>query len=632
MIKKTTTTKNTDDTVNKVVSAFNASWSYRSGSWHDKWQNMNKLYNSERVYVGYNGISDTFVPMSYSLVETMVSATSGDKPVVEYMATKPEQDVNTEVLNALLSYYWDIGQWTPKLIQHNRAMFKLGTSVLKVYWNIDHPCLDIIPLRDFFCDPAATFFNRDNAGYMGHRFLANKKELEKEKVIDPETGEFVPKYKNLDKLGKFDSGEETDKQDKDSEMGNNAEMPQDENQIEVICYETRDKVIYVGNREQVIYENINYYKQRQQFLGYKNPTGMFSYIIDSFSPDESQLYGKSVIEPIAKHQELLNDLTNQNIDAVSWAIDPEMELDPQYSSYLDKMRSATGNVYPFKPGSYQAVQKPIIPSNVFNERTNIKNEIREATAIDEILKGVAMSGETTATEVKAQQNSAGRRFGLIISMLENGGYYQLAKLVFQLVQLYVTAPVMFRVIGDKGINWKEFDPNMFKGDYEPRIKLKSTLEDEKRFKMRDLKELYSAMLGNPYIDQATLTRYIIQKGFNLDPKEVETLVKTEEELMQEAQGKQGSKQAGSGEPKTIINYKDAPPDIQAQMEEESGYQASVTHEGAMETRATQQMSDQALNGEQIAPVPTTPPQPMQGMQGMSGAQGGQMPQGGQGGQ
>jgi hypothetical protein len=281
------------------------------------------------------------------------------------------------------------------------------------------------------------------------------------------------------------------------------------------------------------------------------------------------------------------------------------------------------------------VQKPIIPSNVFNERTNIKNEIREATAIDEILKGVSMGGETTATEVKAQQNSAGRRFGLIISMLENGGYYQLAKLVFQLVQLYVTAPVMFRVIGDKGINWKEFDPNMFKGDYEPRIKLKSTLEDEKRFKMRDLKELYSAMLGNPYIDQATLTRYIIQKGFNLDPKEVETLVKTEEELMQEAQGKQEGKQAGSGEPKVIINYKDAPPDIQAQMEEESGYQASVVHEGAMESRATQQMSEQALNGEQIAPVPTTPPQPMQGMQGMqgmSGAQGGEMPQGGQGGE
>lgn len=608
---KKTTPKKPEDLVNKVVTDFNASWNYRSSSWHPKWQNMNKLYNSERVFVGYNGISDTFVPMSYSLVETMVAATSGDKPMVEYMPTKVEQETNTDVLNALFSYYWDLDQWTPKLIQHNRGLFKLGTDVLRLYWNIDHPCMDIIPLRDYFCDPSATFFNRSNARYMGHRFLADKRDLMKEKVIDPETGELVPKYKNLEKLTKFTSGDQTDKEEKDKDMGSTVAEGSDDNQIEVICYETLDEIIYVGNRQQVIYENPNYFKQRQQFLGIQNPTGMYSYIVDAFSPDESQLYGKSVIDPIAKHQEMLNDLTNQNIDAVSWSIDPEMELDPQYSTYLDKMKSATGNVYPFKPGSYQAVQKPLLPTNVFNERTNIKNEIREATAIDEIIKGIgAAGGETTATEVKAQQSSAGRRFGLIVSMLENGGYYQLAKLVFQMVQMYVTQPVMFRVVGQKGVDWKTFDPEMFKGDYEPRIKLKSTLEYEKRYKMRDLKELYSAMLGNPFIDQATLTRYIIQKGFDLDANEVQDLVKTEEELAQEAQSKGEQGKSQDGGPKELINYKDAPPDIQAQMEEASGYQPSVVHEGAIETRATQQMADQALHGEQIAPVPTTPPQPM----------------------
>lgn len=602
--------KSSDDTVNKIVSDYNSSWNYRSSSWHPMWQNMNKLYNSERVYVGYNGISDTFVPMSYSLVETMVSATSGDKPMVEFMATKPEQETNTEVLNALFSYYWDLDQWTPKLIQHNRCLFKLGTSVLRAYWNIDHPVIDIIPLRDFFCDPSATFFNRQNARFMGHRFLADKRDLEKEKVIDPKTGELVPKYKNLDKLSNYSSDDQTDKEEKDTDMGSNIEENNDENQIEVICYETLDTITYVGNRQEIIYENPNYFKQRQQFLGMQNPTGMFSYIVDSFAPDESQLYGKSVIAPIAKHQELLNDLTNQNIDAVSWSIDPEMELDPQYSSYLDKMRSATGNVYPFKPGSYRAVQKPLLPTNVFNERTNIKNEIREATAIDEILKGVAQGGETTATEVKAQQMSAGRRFDLIVSMLENGGYYQIAKLVFQMVQMYVTTPTMFRVVGQKGIDWKTFDPKMYKGDYEPRIKLKSTLEYEKRYKMRDLKEMYSAMLGNPYINQATLTRYIIQKGFDLDANEVQDLVKTEQQLAEErqasaSQGGQGK--GGANEPKQLINYKDAPPDIQAQMEQEAGYQPSETHTGRMETLGAQHMADQTAAIQTVLPQSNTPP-------------------------
>ena len=597
------------DLVNKIVSDYQASWNYRESSYHKKWENMNKLYNSERVYVGYNGISDTFVPMSYSLVETMVSATSGDKPIVQYIPTKYEQTTNTEVLNSLFSFYWDIGQWTPIMVQHNRGLFKFGSSVLHVYWNIDHPELRLIPLKDFFIDPTVTFFTRHNARYMGHRFIADREELKKEQVIDPKTGEFIPKYKNLDKLdARTGAGDPTDKEDKDKDAGSTVDKSATKNDIEVICYETRDKIYYIGNRQEIIYENDNYFKQRQQFLGFQNPTGMFSYILDNFAPDESQIYGKSVIEPIAKHQEMLNDLTNQNIDAVSWALDPEMELDPQYSPYIGKMKSATGNVYPFKPGSYQAVQKPILPTNVFNERTNIKNEIREATAIDEIIKGIgAMSGETTATEVKAQVAQSGRRFMLIVEMLENGGYYQLAKLVFQMIQLYVTQPVMFRVVGQNGVDWQKFDPNMFKGDYEPRIKLKATVEQEKRLKIRDLKELYTAMLGNPFINEDALTRKIMMEAFSLDREEADELVKKPEQVAEDMQKQSGPKGKA---PTELVNYKDAPPDIKVQMEEKAGYEPSSTHEGSMEAVATEQMANQALHGEQIAPVPTTPPQPI----------------------
>lgn len=603
---KKTKSETTPDLVAKIVSDFNASWDYRSSSWHTIWSNMQKLYDSERIYVGYNGISDTFVPMSYSIVETMVAATSGDKPLVEYIPTKIEQNEETEVLNGLFSYYWDLDGWTPKLVQHNRGLFKFGTDVLRLYWGIDHPCMDVIPLRDYFCDPTATFFGYRSGRYMGHRFLADKDELAKEQVIDPETGELVPKYKNLDKLGEsYSPGENTAKQEKDIDMGSTLSGDAKKNQIEVICYETLDEVTYIGNRQEIIYQNTNYFKQRQQFLGHENPTGMYSYILDASSPDEAQLYGKSVLQPIAKHQELLNDLTNQNIDAVSWSIDPEMELDPQYSSYIGKMQSGTGNIYPFKPGSYSAVQKPLLPTNVFNERTNIKNEIREATAIDEVIKGIAQKSDTTATEIKAQVASSGRRFDLIVTMLENGGYYQLAKLVFQMVQLYVTAPVMFRVIGEKGVDWQQFDPKQFKGDYEPRIKLKATLDKEKRMKMRDLKEMYTAMLGNPFIDEAALTRIIIQKGFDLEPDEVDSLVKKPDQVAQDAQGQ------GKGKPPTeLINYKDAPPDIKAQMEQVAGFQASATHIGGMETAATQQMADQATHGQTIAPVPDMPPTPV----------------------
>jgi len=591
----------TIDTAQMVVDAFKSSWNYRENSYHSQWQNWYKLYNSERVLVGYNGITDTFVPMSYGIIESLVSATSGEKPYVEYIPTKFEQEQATEVLNSLYAYYWDLDNWTNKEIQHTRNFFLYGASVKYLYWNIDHPCVELIPLRDFYCDPTATIYSYQSARFMGHRFLTTLEALKEEKMVDPESGELVDKYKNLNDIsGTSGTSDMTDKEQKDQWMGSTLTGDERQQQVEVLCHWTLDKVYYVANRKTVIYEEDNYFKQRQQFLGFPNPTGMYPYIVDANDPDESQLYGRSSLQPVLKPQELLNDITNQNTDAVSFVLDPTMELDPMYSSYIDKIKNVTGAVYPFKPGSYKAVDKPLVPSNAFNERVNIKNEIREATAIDQIIRGVTSTGDTTATEIKAQVASAGRRFDMVISQLENGGYYTQAKLVFQMVQLYVTLPVMFRVVGQNGIDWQTFDPAIFKGDYEPRVKLKATLEGEKRKKIRDVKEMYSALLGSPFVNQAQLAKYVLQKGFDLSREEVQPLAVSE-------QAAAGGSKDNDGDPKELINYKDAPSDIQAQMEEAAGYTPSVTHQDAMDTTDLQNAAEQAKALGTIAPEGMAPP-------------------------
>jgi hypothetical protein len=596
------------DLVAKIVGDYKSSWDYCASSWHQSWKDWYSLYNSERINVAYHGMSDTFVPMSYSTIETLVAGTSGDKPTVEYFPTKYEQSTNTEVLNALFSYYWDLDTWTNKLVLHNRNYFLYGTGVMFIYWNIDHPCLENISLRDFFIDPTVSAVNYQNASFMGHRFLASKTKLAEEQIIDPETGELVPKYKNLEKLTGSeigDQGDSTEKQEQDIAMGSTVTGSAAEDQIEVICYWTLDKVYYVGNRQEIIYEYDNFFKQRQQFLGVQNPKGMYPYILDAASATEAQLYGRSALQPMAKPQELLNDLTNQNIDAASWALDPLMELDPQYQSYMDKIKNVTGAVYPFKPGSLQAVQKPIIPSAVFNERTNIKNEIREATAIDQVLRGTAASGDTTATEIKAQVASAGKRFDMVVSEMENGGYYRLAKLVFQLVKLYVNNETMMRVVGKSGVEWQKFDPKQFDGDYEPRVKLKSTIENDKQRNMRNVKEMYSALLGSPFVDQSQLTRLVIKRAFELEPEEVDALMVPEEKLAEDA--KKSSKEKS---PEEIAltgiakGYANAAPDVKDQLETMAGLQGSVTNEGAMETMATDQMNSQVQGIQTILPNET----------------------------
>lgn len=587
---KNSMTKTKMNTVETIVAQFKSSWDYTSSYWHVQWQDWYKLYNSERIDVAYHGISDTFVPMAYSTVETLVSGTSGDKPYVEYIPTRADQKEETEVLNALFSYYWDLDNWTNKTTVHNRNYFLLGTSVSYWYWDIDHPVMQNIASRDFYIDPTVTALNYQQAAYMGHRFTASLSALKDEKILDPETGEFVPKYKNLDKIqGGMTNGDQTEKQEQDRLLGTTLSGKAVEDQVEILCHWTLDKYYFVANRQVIIYEEDNLFKQRQQFLGMQNPTGMYPYIFDANAATESQLYGRSVLQPIAKPIELLNDLTNQNVDAASWALDPIMELDPLYQQYLDKIKNVPGAVMPFKPGSLQAVQKPMIPSAVFNERTNIKNEIREATAIDQILRGVGAQGETTATEIKAQIASANKRYELVIKEMESGTYYQMAKIVFQLIKHYVTAPMMVRIVGDTGIGWQEFNPEMFQGDYEPRVKLKASIEEDKNRTMRNVKEMYGALIGVPFVDQEQLTRLALRKAFDLSKEEVDKLVKSKEQLAKEADGaKMGD------EPKVVINYKDAPPDIRAQMEEEAGYEPSPVHEGEIDMLALGEVQ-QTLN-------------------------------------
>lgn len=625
------------DWVEKVVADYKSSATYIETYFKSMWTDMRKLYNSERVLVGYNGISDTFVPMAYSTVEALVASTAGDKPMIEYVPTRPDQETNTEVLNQLFSYYWDLDGWTLKTIQHSRGLFKLGSAVMYGYWNIDHPCIDTIPIDDWFGDPTMTFFNYQDGAYMGHRFLARKSVMEKEQIIDPVTGELVPKYMNLKKLGDRNDEDDTSKEAEDIHRGSVLAEEAQEDEVECIVYYTQDDYIIVGNRQEVIYYDTNPFKARQQFLGYKNPKGMYPYMFDAYTPDENQLYGRSVLQPILKPQELLNDLTNQNIDAVTWSLDPEMELDPMYSDYLEKIESAAGNVYPFKPGSYVPVQKLPIPSSVFNERTNIKNEIREATAIDELVKGAMSSQRTTATEAKIQTAQAGKRFDLAVASLENGGYYQMAKLVYQMIQHYVTTPIMFRVIGKDGVDWQKFDPNMFKGDYEPRVKLKVTLDGEKDMKTRDIKEMYGALVGSPYIEQRELERLVLTKGFHLEPDEATQLLKKPEVMAEEAQSAGESKQPSGKPPKTpqeialegiAKSYgSGAPPDVAAELESLAGLQPSATHGDNMTSHLLSNMDTQhtALESMQTTATPESampgmiagnqPPQPSASPQG-----------------
>lgn len=525
--------KTQSDALETVLNDFKSAWEYTSGSWHKRWQDNYFLYNNQRVNYGYEGITNTFVPMTFSTIETLTSALFGTKPKFSFLPPAEKADQKTDILNGLLEFYWDKGQYSIKVINTGRTGLMIGTGVDYFFWDGDYPCMLNIPTRDYFRDPTSS---GEKPRFEGRRYLTTKEELESFEVIDleaePDEEGGYPmrkKFNNLDKI-KADSGstgDPLDKQEKDMWYGSTVTEPEN-NQIEVLEYWTEDRVISVANRSVVIQDEENPYKAKAKANGVKYPEGLtpFNWFRDYVDP--SLFYAKGEVDFIADEQELLNDITNQNIDAVTFTLNPMFALHPKYAHMVSEIENLPGAVYPVEPDALVPIPMANLPQDAFQERINLKNEIRETTASNEVVKGASQATQATATEINAQIAGAGQRINLKVTQIEDEYFYRMAKIIFSMIKLYVTEPMMVRILGKDGARWEEFDPAKFQGDYEPKVQLDISVENKKQEQAATAKEMMAAFMGDPEINQQELKKLVLQRGFDLEPDEVELLVQPPE--------------------------------------------------------------------------------------------------------
>ena len=517
---------------------FDASWSY-SKTQHTRLERNWKLYNNQRYYESYVGITDTFVPMVYSTVETLTSALSSGRPSTDFMPQDLWQYVEVyattgmkpdlKALNSLYDYYWDCDNWDLKTIKSIRAGFTTGLMSEYLYWDIDKPRIINLPVRDLIFDPNLTdpmqLITNPDEHYAGRRFLATKEDLEAVEIVDPETQGLIKRYKNLDQvkpLGTASGDTEIDKKNKEMMLGATSES--DSKLVEVIEISSGSRTVTMVNRTVEIEDRENIFKTQARLIGDENPQGIIPVAIGRFIADESLMYGKSIIDPIAKPQELLNDMTNQSVDAVTDAINPQKELDPIYSDWLPKITNAFGATYPFKPGSLQPIRKDAIPVNAFSERLNIKNEIREATGADQIVKGVTGDQDQTATEVKAQLNQAGQRFEIYVRMLERELLYQRAKIVYGMIRRFVRAPKSIPTMTPDGPKFYTFDPSQFGPDYEPSVKLEASVKNARQREQAEASQAYQMLIADPTNDLYQIKKILLPKIVDLSEEELDRII------------------------------------------------------------------------------------------------------------
>ncbi len=567
--KETTKVESGESKLHEVMEMFESWRSYRRRI-EKEWIRDNKLYNNQRVTDDrYKGVSDTFVPMAFSTVETISSAiVSGDlntdfipQDIYKYIEDKyvsnlpiPEgitqedakaiketylkqkiQEViqggiiseeDIEALNALYDYFWYKGDWDEKLEKLVNSGLRIGTGAWWLSWDVDHPKLETVPFPDYIFDPHAR--DDESCRYTGRRYLADLETLKEEMILDPETGENKKRFHGLEAIDEEATSatkaeeDKTDKELKEDMMYiSTTSIDQNSGQVEVIELVVKDRLYTVVNRK-VLAEDIEHPVVSQAKLKGIDIKQFMPGITWANYKDESLLVGKSEISTFWKEQERLNDVTNQKSDAITRALLQNYRVDPSLKSQA-KALNVPGGVVFGQSGQYEVLDSATVPNAAFTEEASIKNNIREATATDQVVKGVGSTSDITATEANLQVAQSGQRIERKIKSIERGPLRSLARKVFLLIRLFIDDPLLIPTNSNKGIMPKLFDPRKYTQDFEPRVVLNINHKQQMRAERETALQAYTMLIQDPTNNLEEVKKALLPKIVDLDKAQIDLI-------------------------------------------------------------------------------------------------------------
>ena len=541
-----------DAELTKWLSKFERSWNYAKQNYHQKWENNWKLYHNIRVKRSHDGVVKTFVPMVNSAVNTIVAELFNSNPLVNYRPNHPDQEADTKVLNEIYSDFALRDNWVQKNKINGRQGLITGNFCTFYEWveerNGGYVHKINIPIRDMIIDPSSSSY--EDWRYVGRRFFADKKSLEEETIYDFKTDSYKKRYKNLDEVVSGGKDEDDDKSKKDQAIGS---IDNDKDRVELIEIWTKEHVVVIANRTTIIEEreNPHYSIAKSQLAQRKVEAkirgesvdehdkidGLLPFAHGRIYADISLPYGDSDVDIIADQQELLNELTELNIEALLYTLYPEKTLDPKFSEWIDDMDPAPGKIYPLPNGAMVWNNPPSIPTGITQERLNIKDEIRESSAISRISKGASATDDTTATEIRNMLGQMDSRIQEKAQTLANEFFFQEAKIVLKLIQLYAPEQMWVRTLQDANVSFTEVNPRAFLGEYTPMITLGVQRKLQESEERDSYTQAYQILIQDPTNNLPALKRIMFRKMFpELTQEEIEQIIELPEQSKQGQRG------------------------------------------------------------------------------------------------
>lgn len=609
-----------DPVLDKTMKRFNAARNYvRRGFW-DTWKDARKLYNSERIMVNYEGNSDTFIPETFTILQSIKSNVVGGRVAIDYFPTNKDQSGDVRVLKSLMDQVWIQDNTKLKASWAIDDSLQVGNGYLWQYWNGKFPTNKYIPTEDNFFDPDATSY--ENLRFGGYRYLTTIDALKEETIAnvnydpaDPNSPKRVPRYKNLEAVNNYRymgdgkksqyGDDKTAKQLREemiagsvlTDTGNGDE----DSLVEVIVYHDKQRLVRIANRCTVIEDVETPFGRKattmQSVDDFGNPVSFELPEIKPFIPvapardivDGAMWYAKGEIEVIGDLQELLNDTQNQKTDNLNFALNRMWTLDPSQAHKIDQIQSVPGAVFTVPAGALQPVQQANIGTDADNEIFRLQGMMRRATAADEIVQGANPKGTQTATEINAQVVQAGARFSSKLENYESEFFKILANNMLKIMQIFMTQEQAVRLIGQEGVEWKNFNPGEYLGDYDIKVQLEATANRVRETEKQNAMQFFLLASKIPTIDQNALFKRTAKTLFELDDNELRALMKTPEQLAQEQAMLQATAAtAPTGKPSQGGGVADMP-------QQGAGVMAQLPMSQAEQTATNSAMQAQGMN-------------------------------------
>lgn len=211
---------------------------------------------------------------------------------------------------------------------------------------------------------------------------------------------------------------------------------------------------------------------------------------------------------------------------------------PEFGAYVEYAREASAQ-------DFNPMSPPVLPSEVFGLPDRLENSIREATGVNELMRGLFPDRKRTATETAQVVSASSARQSEKRNTLELW-FVDIAKRMLTLMQAYYTGDRMTQYVDDTygNVAW-EWTPEDILGEFELSITL-TPREARDRQALRDEAMTVLNVVGpfsqpdqngQSVVDRAALLRWTL-KHFGLQNREILELLNLPEEQQMQAMAQQ----------------------------------------------------------------------------------------------